>query len=285
MSCEYVLDGGVYRPTGGVAHHDEHYDPANFAVLRQMQLRHCWYRGRRRFLHHALRRTLQKTGQKLADLRCIDLGGGCGGWGDYLLQTDSPPRELALGDSSDLALENVSELVRARADRYQLDLLNLGWESRWDLAFLLDVLEHIPSDADMLRQIHAALAPGGLLFVITPALQQFWTYNDDLVQHVRRYSRADMRRLADECGFELLDARYFMFLTSPLLLASRRLRRVNLQEMSAAERQQLLEQTHRVPPTWLNTALTALLAMETPLGHAIPFPWGTSLLAVLRKPV
>ena len=40
---------------------------------------------------------------------------------------------------------------------YQVDLLQLGWENRWDLAFMLDVLEHIPDDVEVLRQTAAAL--------------------------------------------------------------------------------------------------------------------------------
>jgi hypothetical protein len=31
--------------------------------------------------------------------------------------------------------------------RYQVNLLSLGWTNRWDAAFLLDVIEHLPDDA------------------------------------------------------------------------------------------------------------------------------------------
>ena len=32
-----------------------------------------------------------------------------------------------------------------------------------------------------------ALKSGGLLFVTAPAFRQFWSYNDELVHHLRRY--------------------------------------------------------------------------------------------------
>jgi hypothetical protein len=42
--------------------------------------------------------------------------------------------------------------VRAGGDHpsadgiHQIDLMNLGWRERWDVAFLLDVIEHLPDD-------------------------------------------------------------------------------------------------------------------------------------------
>ena len=63
--------------------------------------------------------------------------------------------------------------------------------------------EHIPQELEVLRQIHESLRPGGILLVATPALISSRTYNDVFANHVRRYSREDFRRLADDGGFEL----------------------------------------------------------------------------------
>jgi hypothetical protein len=46
-----------------------------------------------------------------------------------------------------------------------------------------------------------------------------------------------------------------------------------------------VEKTHRVPAAPVNALLSLAFCCETPLGHLLPFPWGTSILAVLRKPV
>jgi hypothetical protein len=91
--------------------------------------------------------------------------------------------------------------------------------------------------------------------------------------------------LATDSGFELLDARYFMFFLSPLLVVSRLLQRGKVKTLSDEQRWKLAENMHRIPAAPLNTALSAVFGAETPLGHWTPFPWGTSLLAVLRKPV
>ena len=276
---------GIFVPTAPVRHRDDEYDPAGFETLIAMQRRHFWYQGRHRFLLAAVRRRLGQTHREAgAPLAAVDLGGGCGGWIDYLRRR--APRlfpELALADSSLDALARAAEVVGPGVARFQIDLLRLDWTNRWDAAFLLDVLEHIPEDLDALRQIRKSLRPGGLLFVTTPALKRFWTYNDDLSHHVRRYSCTDFADLARRADLELIDARYFMFLLSPLLYLSRR-QPPDLAAMTSDEIRSHLQHTHRIPSWPVNQALRFVFSLETPVGHWLRFPWGTSILGVFRKP-
>jgi len=160
--------------------------------------------------------------------------------------------------------------------------MNLGWEDQWDCAFLLDVIEHLPDDTEAVRLAAQALKPGGYLFITTPALKQFWTYNDELASHLRRYNRADYRDLAARTGLELCDARYFMFFLSPLYLLSRI--RPGISKMSDDEKKALVLKQHAIPPKPINTLLTAIFCAETPLGHWMRFLWGTSILGVFKKP-
>lgn len=281
----FCLQDGIYVPRAPVAHREDEYDPAGFQTLAHMQGRHFWYRGRHRFLLHAVHRFCRKTGILRVPLRLVDLGGGCGGWVRYLNErTRVTISELALADSSLTALKMASHSLPPGASRYQVDLLDLPWEGRWNVAFLLDVLEHIPDHERVLREVHRALARGGLLFVTAPALKRFWTYNDEISHHVRRYAIADFRRLSDACGFELLDVRYFMFFLSPLLLATRWWSGRRVKQLSETEMLQLAVKSHGVPPKLLNSLLAVVFAAETPSGHIVPFPFGTSILGVFRKP-
>jgi SAM-dependent methyltransferase len=272
----------IFTPEIPVVHRDEEYDSGGFEVLKEMQDRHFWYRGRHRFLLRALKENLNR--ERGTERSAIDLGGGCGGWVKYL-QAHWPGAfaELALSDSSLRALELAGGVVGGAVARYQTDLLRLGWRDRWDVAFLLDVLEHIPNDAEALAQIRDALKPGGLLLVTTPALKCFWSYNDEMAGHVRRYAKEDFARLARTTGLLLRDAKYFMFFLSPLLWLSRR-RRPGLATMSKAEIYELARRTHRVPSAPVNRLLQFVFSLETPLGLRLPFPWGTSLLGIFQKP-
>ena len=275
---------GIFVPYVPVTHRDEEYDQQGFETLLQMQQDHFWYRGRHRFLLEAMRRTLglpQNAHRR--HLAAVDLGGGCGGWIAYLQQKAMGLfDELALADSSRTALDLAGPVVPVGTPRYHVDLLNLHWRERWDVIFLLDVLEHMPHDELVMSEIARALQPGGVLFLTTPALERFRTWNDEAVHHYRRYARKDLRQLASKTGMDLLDARYFMFFLSPLLLASR-LKRPPLATMSQADIAALVARTHRIPGPVVNRICAMVFAAETPLGLTVPFPWGTSILGIYRK--
>jgi SAM-dependent methyltransferase len=268
-----------HRPEIPVQHRDEEYDQSGFDTLWAMQKRHFWYRGRHRFLLAALDRFQPHDAASWAG---VDLGGGVGGWVRYLAERRAKRfSRLALADSSEKALCMADATLPAGVERYQTDLMNLGWQSQWDCAFLLDVIEHLPDDVEAIRQAAQALKSGGYLFVTTPALKQFWSYNDEVASHLRRYNRQDYAHLAQAADLELCDARYFMFFLSPLYWLTRRGKKVD--GMSEEEKTALSEQAHQVPFGPANSLLYSIFALETPLGHKLRFPWGTSILGVFRK--
>ncbi len=286
MLDPYVLQAdGIWTPPVAVQHRDEDYDSGGFESLRRMQTDHFWYRGRHRFVRYFADRVARTLGDVAGGRpAAIDLGGGCGGWVSYLsAHAGGSFSDIALGDSSARALSLAAGHVPAASRRYQIDLLNLQWTERWDVAFLLDVLEHIADDAGVLEQVRGALRPGGYLVITTPALERFRTPVDTMAHHVRRYSTADFQRLADVSGLELIDARYFMFLLSPLMLWARRAA-PDPAAMTAEEIRTYLDRSDRIPPAIVNRALGAIFAAETPLGAWWSFPWGTSVLAILRRP-
>jgi SAM-dependent methyltransferase len=269
----------IHVPSIPVQHRDGEYEEAVFDTLRDMQERHFWYRGRHRFLLEAVNRFLPKSVQPFS---AIDLGGGVGGWVSYLAQHRPEGfAPLALADSSLVALTLAASVLPPEAERYQIDLMQLNMSNQWDVAFLLDVIEHLPDDLQALRQAREALKPGGYLFVTAPAFPQFWSYNDDMAQHLRRYRRSDFVQLAQQSGLTLCDARYFMFYLSPLYLLSRM--GPSLVSMTLAQKKELIVKQHQVPSALVNSLLSTIFAAESPIGHWWHFPWGTSILGVFKK--
>lgn len=276
-------DQGVFVPLRRPRHRDDEYDEKGFGVLVQMQREHFWYRGRHKLLLNVLKKEIPRRFGEVSDLRAIDMGGGCGGWLEYLHAHDAGMfQRLALGDSSMRALSLAEVVVGPFATRYQIDLLDLPWLAEWDVIFLLDVLEHIPDHEGVLRQVVSSMRPGGLLFVTTPALKFFWTYNDDVALHQRRYCRQDFRTLAERVGLTLLRADYFMFFLSPALLLSR----ILFRPPASATPEQLLEhdaRAHRIPAQPINEVLSRVFSIEASMVNSVHFPWGTSILAVFRR--
>jgi SAM-dependent methyltransferase len=272
-------DSDIKRPQYQVQHRDEEYEEGAFKTLFDMQERHFWYRGRHKFLLAAVNKYLSRS---IKLLSAIDLGGGVGGWVTYLYSHRSDDiSPLALADSSLVALKLSQSVLPPNVERYQVDLMNLQMNEQWDAAFLLDVIEHIPDDLNILRQAYVALKPGGYLFITAPAFNYFWSYNDDAVKHLRRYRREDFVRIAEQSGFILCYSRYFMFFLSPLYWLSRI--RFNLLAMTLEQKKELMIKQHQIPISPVNKLLSAIFSLESPLGHWIKFPWGTSILVVLRR--
>lgn len=275
---------GIHTPGNfSVTHREEEYNQSGFDVLFRMQSDHFWYQGRHRFITAAMKRAFmsQSTHYRSA----IDLGGGCGGWVHFLERSKVWDFDrLALGDSSEKALQMAKEKVSRNISLYQIDLLNLLWENHWDAAFLLDVLEHLPDDEDAILQARKALRPGGILFVTTPAMQFFWSYNDELAKHQRRYAKKDFVRLARKTNLIPLNIEYFMFFLSPLYLLSR-MRNPHLNSMSKEEKWKLICKTHSIPPSPINRLFSIIFSAESWFSRFMNFPWGTSILAVLQKPM
>ena len=274
----FKLDNfGIYRPSVPIVHRNDEYQEDNFKMLLDMQDRHFWYIGRHKFLLKCLKKHLKKSHKSF-----IDLGGGVGGWIKYLInQLPLDFKEIALGDSSDIALMEAKKLLPNNISFYQIDLKTNHWKEKWDVIFLFDVIEHLPDDQTILNRIFEALKPNGILIVSAPALKYFWSYNDELAKHLRRYNISDYKRLASLTGFNLIDSRYFMFFLSPLYLLSRKFKPKTL---SKTEIDNLMKKTNQVPNSFVNFFLSKIFSAETPLGHLIKFPWGTSVLGVFQKP-
>lgn len=272
---------GIFITQKSVRHRDGEYDSNHFDETVRIQNGHFWFRGRNEFLLNVLRSKTSGIPWKTPSLHAVDLGGGCGGWLAYLHGREPDLfAELALGDSSIRALIFSKSFVGNFAKRYQVDLLDLDWKDKWDVIFLLDVIEHIPEDVQALRQIRKSLKPGGLLFVTSPALQIFWSPNDERIRHQRRYSRRDFQKLSQTTRMDLLDSRYFMFFLSPLYFLSRLLMRISNQQIDGRK----IHRTEKFPGKGINTVFGAILALEAKLAPRIRFPWGTSVVGIFRKP-
>jgi SAM-dependent methyltransferase len=272
-------DDQIFRPCLSVLHRGDEYNEGGFETLAEMQDRHFWYQGRHRFLLHAVDRYVIAKG---VELTAIDLGGGVGGWvRDLARSRPKLFKTLALADSSLVALNWAKSILPSNVERYQIDLMDLQMDECWDAAFLLDVIEHLPDDLGAMIQAKNALKKGGLLFVTTPAFPCFWSYNDDLAHHLRRYRKRDFKRLADDAGLKLVDARYFMFFLSPAYLVSRL--KPGIRNLSDEQRKELAARQHAVPRGILNEVLASIFNAETPIGHWVSFPWGTSILGVFEK--
>jgi SAM-dependent methyltransferase len=98
-------------------------------------------------------------------------------------------------------------VLRGRGFTVQTGLVEHEPESI-DYVYTLNVLEHVPDDEALIREIFSRLRSGGRLFIFVPAFPILWSRLDDYVEHQRRYRRAPMLAMLRRAGFVLEHARY-----------------------------------------------------------------------------
>jgi SAM-dependent methyltransferase len=99
---------------------------------------------------------------------------------------------------------------------------------------MVNVLEHIEDDVAVLRQLHGMLRPGGAVLLFVPALPWLYGSLDELVHHVRRYTKPQLHAALGQAGLRVERLRYCDVLgIAPWWLAGRVLRRQRFDSAAA----------------------------------------------------
>lgn len=77
--------------------------------------------------------------------------------------------------------------------------------SQFDCVVACEVLEHIENDRLFLRRTTDFLKPGGQLILSVPARQKYWSVDDVIVGHYRRYERKDLYEKLTEAGYSQIN--------------------------------------------------------------------------------
>ena len=139
----------------------------------------------------------------------------------------------------------------------------------------LDVFEHIEDDEAAFAQAYRALRPGGRLVLSVPAFRFLWGPHDAALHHFRRYTRGEMVARLVAAGFVVDRCTYSVFLLFPLVVVWR-----------------LFEKRKRGPakaslvalPEWANRLLIGIQGVEAWITRWTDLPWGSSVVAVARRP-
>lgn len=243
----------------------EVFDQARAATLIESDSDHWWFRCKAVLATAALRRHLPLD---LRDKCAIDLGAGAGGV------------TASLGWRPDrlLALEGSEELCHQAHDRHSLTAVAAHGEHMpirdggAGVIMALDVIEHLEHPELVLDEARRVLDRDGLLIVNVPAHEWLWSGADELLGHVRRYTRPVLRDQLESAGFRVLwMSHVFSWLVPPAWVRRR---------LTADAQQQLgLDDTSPI----LDRVAMLLTALERRLVQVVPLPFGTSILAVSRK--
>jgi SAM-dependent methyltransferase len=209
---------------------------------------------------------LLDRGRPFIGRRVLDFGAGVGTF----------TAALAERGAEVVALEPDPEFTPRLHERFDSDdrvtivvedarwLSGNGARERFDTVLCLNVLEHIEDDRIVLRGLRDSLVPGGHLLLLAPAHGFLFGEIDRNVGHERRYSRAPLRTLLEQAGFEPVEVRY----VNPVgavgwLVSSRLLRR---------------DQVPTGPLRVYDRLVPVLQRLDR-----LPLPFGLSVWAVARR--
>lgn len=106
------------------------------------------------------------------------------------------------------------EHLRVRLEQGTIETENPAFLNRFGAVTLFDVIEHLPEPREALSRCRRYLTTGGHLFITTPdssapmarLLGSHWYYID-LLEHVSLFTAANLTRLVEECGFQVVERR------------------------------------------------------------------------------
>lgn len=260
------MDGPVYEQT------------------RRIEEAHWWFRGMRRIYRKQIRAIRPgaepepEPGSATAGsepFRVLDVGCGTGG-----------NRALLEEFGEVWGVDSAASAVRFAHDR--------GWprvilgsatdlpvpDASFDLVTALGVIEHVPDDERMLRELHRVTKPGGHILLMTSAHPWLWSVHDDAVHHQRRYGKRQFQERISGAGWVIEQLSYINAFLFPPIAVIRLLQRL-VPSRPAEEEQEM--SGFFIPPFGLNRALEGLLSLEGTLMSFGNLPVGVGLLCRARR--
>ena len=233
-----------------------------YDIMYQTERNHWWYRLRRKLVAELLAPIRQ---EKKEPLQILDIGCGTG----LLMQGLRHFGEVHGIDVSERAVayckaRGLSPVVGS-ADRLPFP------DASFDVIVMLDVLEHLKDDGAGAREVRRVLREDGTAIIAVPAFRFLWGVTDEISNHYRRYTRAELVRVLETSGLKVERTTYFNTLLFPAIAIVR-----------------VLVRFFRIPVKSENTMggavanriLYLIFALELPVLRHLNFPFGVSILAI-----
>lgn len=234
-----------------------------YQTYQEIEKKHWWFAGRRQIILNILK-PLSK------DIKILDFGCNAGFLVKFL---NIRGYKISGCDKSGEAINFGRADGTENLKIMENNVLPYANEE-FDLVLCLDVLEHLEDDSAGLTEIKRVLKPGGQAIITVPAFKFLWGLQDRVSHHRRRYTQPNLKKLAEAGGLKIERLSYFnSFLFFPIAAARLWQKIIRPRRFSDFD----------LNNKFLNFCLNIIFLTEVFLLKFINFPFGVSLLAILKK--
>jgi SAM-dependent methyltransferase len=226
---------------------------------------HWWYRGMTAINLSLLDKYLiQKRKLKILDAGC--------GPGVMLKPLQKYGNVLGIDISSE-ALKYAK--LRGKVEKGDITKLRFK-KNTFDLILSMDVLYHmwVLDVSKALSEYDRVLKKGGLLILREPAYNWMRGNEDRGSLTARRFTKKELEKLIEKNSFKVEKETYANFILFPIVLLVRIINMINKNKESS---------DLWIPSTYINNLLVFIFKIEKQLLNFFSFPFGSSLIFVLRK--
>jgi SAM-dependent methyltransferase len=272
---EYTTIDGIRCYAPALAKHHGDYPSEGFDVTAQVEARSFWCQTRNRIV----RLMIERFTERRRPLDLLEIGCGTG---NVLTALRCIPNLRLTGSEIYLHGLRYARMRLPDVDFIQLDATEIPFDREFDVVGAFDVIEHIASDQQVMREVHDSLRPGGLFIVTVPQYQWMWSRLDEIVRHKRRYSRGELASKLRTAGFDVLYTTSFVTTLFPIMALVRVRARMG-RRSTVGEAAEFASQVDLPAP--LNRFCGWLTRLdECVLKAGLSLPFGGSLLVVARRP-
>jgi ubiquinone/menaquinone biosynthesis C-methylase UbiE len=244
---------------------------SEYGVMYRLERSYWWFMGKQFLVREQLRPLLATPDR---DRRILDIGSGTG----IILRILEKFGQAVGMERSHEAIQflkrrSLKNIVCSDAEEA------LPFKSNsFSLITCLDVLEHLDRDQALLKEMLRVCEQGGHVLVTVPAFNLLWSPHDTALHHRRRYTRTGLLGRVRALNCQVIKASYYNFMLSLPILAVRKSRAL-FSEKGKGQSDFFIDL-----PEALNRLLWTLYRLEILGLRLLRYPYGVSLLLVLRKP-
>jgi len=240
-------------------------DSIEFNIMAACETSHWWFFGRRVILASVFNKLVRKKNNLILDIGC-GTGGNIGFLKSYGCVSAVEPNSHAISIAKNKGFHDIK--------KGSLPDLFPTFDKKFDIICLFDVLEHLENHQEGLVLCRKMLKIDGKVVITVPAFNFLWSQHDEVHNHKRRYTKADIFDLISEANLNVVYCSYFNFILFPVIFFMRFWKRfLNLKNKSDLKKQN----------QFLNTILKHVFSFERFLIPRLNLPFGVSIIVVAQN--